>query len=125
MVCTLKRFRSFDRQIKTVLKTYPNSAKAIEKEISGLADNPEKGIVYPGFAPFKVRKIRIGLKAYRLSSSEGLRLIFLHLPDKFLVAPLVIYKKGTLASEQQAKELIINGLKDILAEIKREELPPN
>lgn len=118
MGCTLRRFAAFERHLKTVLKKYPNSTNAIDQEIAALAVNPECGFSYPGFSPFAVRKIRIGLRAYRLSASEGLRLIFLHLPEKAIVAPLVIYKKGAIASEHEVKRLVLSALHEIVEELK-------
>jgi hypothetical protein len=117
MACTLRRFFSFDRHLKTVLKKFPNSAQEIEIILTEITNNPEQGVVYPGFAPFKVRKIRIGLKSYRISARDGLRLLYLHIPDRSIVAPLVIYKKGVIGSEQKTKALVLTALKDILEEM--------
>ena len=117
MPCTLRLLPPFERRLKKLLKKYPNSATAISKEIKALAQKPESGVVYPGFNPFQVRKLRIGLRAYRLSSARGLRLIFLYLPEKQLVAPLVIYKKGGVASEQQVQKLILTSLVELQAEL--------
>ena len=117
MALTLRRFSSFTRHLTSICKKYPQSKAAIELEIANLALVPEKGFAYPGFNPFQVRKIRIGLRAYRLSSARGLRLIFLYLPEKSLVAPLLIYKKGKPAQEHKIKKLVLNALKDILDEL--------
>ena len=120
MSCTLRTFHSFERLLKSICKKYPQSATAIQNEIEGLATSPEQGFVYPGFNPFQVRKFRIGLKAYRLSSARGLRLIFLHLPNKAIVAPLVIYKKGHPGAEHEVKKMVLAALKDILKELELE-----
>jgi len=117
MPCAIRRFASFERHLKNTLKKYPNSADAVEKEIASLAGAPERGFVYPGFGNLQVRKFRIALRAYRLSASTGLRLIFLYLPDKALVAPLIIYKKGTIAAEHQVKAMLLNALREILEEL--------
>jgi hypothetical protein len=117
MVCTLKIFPAFERQLKTIFKKYPNSQQDINTKIEDLVKNPLQGDVYPGFNPLIVRKIRMGLRAYKIGDRSGLRLIFLHSQEKLVVAPLVIYKKGAYGREHEVKEMIINTLKEIIADL--------
>lgn len=117
MACTLRIFPSFSRHLKSVCKKYPNAAAEIDRELDRLGENPEQGFVYPGFNPVVVRKLRIGLRSYRMSAAEGLRLIFLHLPGKAIVAPLVIYKKGAPGSEHEVRDMVLAALKAILEDL--------
>ena len=117
MHCVVVRLPAFDRQCKVVYKTYPQAEREIDDEIEALGRRPDAGDVYPGFHPFWVRKVRIGLRAYRLSSARGLRLIFLHFPDKGKVYPLVLYKKGMHGSEKDVRDLIRRQLAAILDEL--------
>jgi plasmid stabilization system protein ParE len=117
MACTVVILPAFERLLKIPCNHYPLAEKAIRQEIAALGKNPESGVVYPGFHPFQVRKHRIGLRAYRLSASRGLRLIFLHMPEKGLVVPLVIYKKGEPGREHEVKKLVVTQLQTVLAEL--------
>jgi hypothetical protein len=117
MVCTLHRFSSFERHLKAIIKKYPLAESAIVAEINGLANNPIQGDCYPGFHPYQVRKVRVSLRAYHISSSGGLRLIFLYFPDTSMVAPLVIYKKGKPASEHEVKKMVLGVLHEIIQEM--------
>ncbi|MGA8828620.1 MAG: hypothetical protein ACLPRH_08440 [Syntrophobacteraceae bacterium] len=82
-----------------------------------------QGDSYPGFGLFKVSKIRIGLKEYKLAANKGLRLIFLFLEEKQKVVPLVIYKKGSVGAERDVKKLIIKTLKETLDELEQAKEP--
>lgn len=123
MACSIVLLPAFERLLTLPCKQYPLAEKAIRLEIAALGDNPECGVVYPGFHPFQVRKQRIGLRAYRLSAARGLRLIFLHLPEKRMVIPLVIYKKGVPGSEHAVKALIVTQLRAVLADLPDPPLP--
>lgn len=113
----LRLFASFERHLKSIIKKYPLSESAIRAELTALVNNPEQGDVYPGFSPYQIRKFRIGLKAYRIGSSGGLRLIFIHHQPKALVVPVVIYKKGIPTAEHEIRRLVLDSLHDILRDL--------
>jgi hypothetical protein len=116
MLLRLQACPAFKRSLKDVLDKFPKSKKAIEKHITDLTINPEQGDIYPGFNQQIVRKTRVNLKEYNLSSKKGLRFIFLSLPDKGILLPLHIFKKGEYKQEQQVKKDIITKLRSILSE---------
>lgn len=91
--------------------------KGIQEAIFSLQTNPTRGNIYPGFGEITVRKVRIPLPEYRLSSSKGLRLIFLVSKEKNCIVPISIYKKGAFKREYQVKKRIKDNLKEILKEI--------
>lgn len=111
--------KSFISFLKEVLKKFPKSRKRIGKQISALAENPVQGNAYPGFGEISVRKMRISLQEYRISKSKGLRLIYVVLPSKEKIVPLVIYKKGKYAGEHEIKNLVIAKVKEINDHIDR------
>ncbi|MEN8134141.1 MAG: hypothetical protein ABFS18_01215 [Thermodesulfobacteriota bacterium] len=118
MPCELRRFRAFERQLHTIFKIFPNSQKHIENNISKLSKKPRNGDRYPGFGELEIRKLRIPLKAYNIGKSKGLRIITIYVPEKNIIAPLVIYKKGNHGSEKDVKSLIMSTIKEV-----KEELP--
>jgi hypothetical protein len=89
--------------------------------VASLSDNPLQGDSYPGFGPFRISKVRIGMKEYNLGARKGLRLIFLFQETKQKVLPLVIYKKGDLGAENDVKKLIMKTLKGTLVELEKAE----
>jgi len=108
---------TFKSEFEKILGTYPKSEERIQEVISSLQNNPNQGNIYPGFGEITIRKVRIPLSEYKLSSSKGLRFIFLVSKEKNCLVPLCIYKKGAFKREQQVKEQIKNNLKNILKEI--------
>lgn len=112
----LKRTKSFEVRAKSIIKKYRKSESTIEKYIQALKDNPEQGDIYPGFGEVNVRKIRIGLPEYSISSRKGLRLIFFYSWEKRVIIPLHIYKKGKYEENTVLRE-IKKALKDILKEL--------
>ncbi|WP_291323774.1 hypothetical protein [Desulfonatronospira sp.] len=109
----LRQYPPFESNKKSVLKKYPHSSATIENAIQGLVSRPEQGDLYPGFEGFQVRKIRIALPEYKLSSRKGLRLLFLYYEARKIVVPLYIYKKGDY-KESQVKKATIEALKQVL-----------
>lgn len=114
---------SFDKLFNKTLKPYPKSKEPVRNFIDhDLAANPGQGDRYPGFgSDFDVRKIRISLDHYKINKRKGLRLIYIHLPNKNHTIPLFIYKKSMVKSEQKIKAEAIRHLKAILAEISSKE----
>ena len=108
------RFPQFDTKLKEFSKKYPLSSIHINTFINSLDNYYLKGVVYPGFANFQVRKIRLALKEYRISERKGLRLIYLVYPEKEMIVPLVIYKKGEVGSEKEVIAQIKHQLKKYL-----------
>jgi hypothetical protein len=109
----------FDKLFNKVLKPWPKSWQQVREFIAHfLPENPGPGDKYPGFGPdTDVRKIRIGLDHYRIGKRNGLRLIYLHLPQKDRIVPLFIYKKASIKAEQRIKAETARMLKIILLEI--------
>ncbi len=117
MPCELRKFKPFEHQLSNISKKYTNSTKSIEKQVNKLANNHGNGSRYPGFGDLEIRKTRLPLKAYGIGKSKGLRVITLYLPEKNIISPIVIYKKGKYGTENEVKELIRNTLKEILKEL--------
>lgn len=120
MPCQVVRLSAFARQLSALCKQYPLAEQALDNEISALGHNPGCGVAYPGFHPFQVRKHRLGLRAYRMGTSKGLRLIFLYHAEKNRVYPLVIYKKGQVRSEHEVKKMIVQQLQLLLEDLPKE-----
>ncbi len=108
---------TFKSEFERLLDSYSRSEKSIRSMIFSLQTNPNRGNVYPGFGTLTVRKLRIPLPEYRLSSSKGLRFIFLVSQEKNALVFISIYKKGLFKKEQQVKKHIKNNLESILNEI--------
>ncbi len=106
--------RPFKSHLKEVIKKFPRCEKRIASQIEILSENPDTGDSYPGFGEISVRKIRIPLPEYSIGQSKGLRLIFIILPSKNKIVPLVIYQKGKYAAEHDIKRLVINYLKEVM-----------
>ena len=106
---------SFSKELKQILKKFPRSKDGIQKHIRNLASNPHQGSVVPGFPDLEVRKIRIGLKEYRISPRNGLRLLFIVKANK--VIPCHIYHKADYKSEHKELNKLKKILKDILREL--------
>ena len=106
-------FRSI---LKKALKPYPKSLSHVKHEISALGHGVLKGDLVPGFSPLSIRKLRIGLKAYRLSKRSGLRLIYAFDKNNGMITPLHIYKKGAYKQENKVILDIKSNLKAMLHE---------
>lgn len=113
MLCVIVRLPFFDRQVRQALKKYPLATSHVGEEINNLAACPRLGDLYPGFSPFEVRKIRIGLPQYKIGKRSGLRLIHLYIPEKSKIVPLVIYLKKNFGSEQEIRSLIKQTLRQL------------
>jgi hypothetical protein len=106
--------RSFEKELKGILKKFPKSQKRIQSAVNSLDE--KTGDRYPGFGDdLIVRKQRIGLPEYKLSKSRGLRVICLFLVQKEKKVPLVIYQKSKAGQEKKVKQLVITRLKEMVA----------
>jgi hypothetical protein len=117
MAFNLYRTEAFEAQLRECLKRYSQSLASVNEEIDKLPGNPDQGNAYPGFGTVTVRKVRLPLKEYRLSKRDGLRLIYLVLPAKSLLAPIAIYRKGTFKKEELVIALVREQLRAILTEV--------
>lgn len=106
----------FRSRFEDVIASYPKSQEDITSSILTL-QNHISGDTYPGFSDYTVKKIRIGLKKYRISKRDGLRFIYLCLKEKELIIPLHIYKKNQYKREQHVKNTLLEILPQILDEL--------
>jgi len=111
----IQRLPTFDSNLEKVLKKYPLSSTRINDLVNTIGDFYKNGVIYPGFGECQVRKIRLGLEEYNLKPRKGLRLIFLVIPKKNKIVPLMAYKKGEFKSEDEVKNKIKKQLRDLLA----------
>ena len=111
----VQRLPLFDSNLDKTLKKYPLSYTRINHLVDSLADSYQKGDVYPGFGECEVRKIRFSLEEYGLKERKGLRLIYIVIPGKNKIVPLMVYKKGEFKTEKEIKKRAIKHLKDFLA----------
>ena len=107
---------TFNSECKRTLKPYPKNITQVKHDVLLLQQNPFVGDAYPGFSPFHIRKLRIGLKAYRLSKRNGLRFIYLVIAEASTIIPLHIYKKGEYKKEQDVLRRIKRNVKSIIQE---------
>jgi hypothetical protein len=110
--------KAFQRRLEKLLSQYPLSKSRVLDVISSLMHNPSVGDRYPGLGLKEVRKLRMGLPEYNIGQSNGLRLIFLAIPEKAMVIPLLIYKKNQIKTENEVKKLVMHSIKEITGEIK-------
>lgn len=116
---------TFINEYQRVIKSYPKSTSQIKETLFSLQQTPFVGDAYPGFSPFHIRKIRIGLKVYRLSKRNGLRFIYLVITDTSIIIPLHIYKKGEYKKEQDVLHRIKRNVKAIIQEKEKGLCRPN
>lgn len=107
---------TFEAEFENVLKAYPHSFNRVKNEILALRMRPTDGDAYPGFSPFQIRKLRLGLKAYNIGKSKGLRFIYLLIGERQCLIPIHIYKKGEYKKEYDVVQRIKANLKKILSE---------
>lgn len=86
--------------------------------MENICKNPLVGDRIPGFGDsFHLRKLRLGLKEYKIGASGGVRVVFMVHEEKKLVVPISCYKKGTYKRESQKINAIKESLRDILGEL--------
>ncbi len=111
MPFVLLRLNCFEKQLQRALKKHQKSIPYVDGVIDSLIDNRQQGAVYPGFNPLSVRKLRIGLPGEKIGKRGGLRLIFLTVPAKKKIVPLVVYRKKLFSSEHDVRIRISKALK--------------
>ncbi|GAB4248189.1 hypothetical protein [Deferrisoma sp.] len=110
-----ERPEAFERRLRKVLKKYPKAEKEIDKEILAVIRKPDIGDRIPGFGDLRLHKLRIGLKAYGIGKSGGLRLIYLHVPGVGITL-VTIYAKPDYRGEHEVRADIRAALREILAD---------
>jgi len=103
----------FEKHLSNVLKKFPKAEKQICDDIRSLTRNQE-GFLFPGFGDHQVRKLRIPVKAYKISKQKGLRLIYAVKGNR--VIPLYIYHKANYKCEDKVIAEIKAALKEFINE---------
>jgi hypothetical protein len=109
------RLGFFEKQLKDIYLKYSRAKDHIESVINNLT--PQHGDNCTGYGGNQIRKLRIGLKSYKIGKSGGLRLLFLVLPPKVWIIPINIYSKVGFRSEEKVKSETKEALKQVLKEI--------
>lgn len=92
-----------------------------DKIISSIISDPLQGDRFPGFGQnIHIRKIRLGLKEYRISKRDGLRVIWLLSEEKQWVLLVAIYYKCEYKHERTIQAMIRKNLNAINAHIDKE-----
>lgn len=86
--------------------------------MENICQNPLVGDRIPGFGDsFHLRKVRLGLKEYKIGDRGGIRVVFLVHEEKKLVVPISCYKKGTYKRESEKINAVRRALKETLEEM--------
>jgi len=109
---------TFDRSFEKALKKFPNSVSDIKTKIKSIP-NDLPGDLCTLFSPNSMKKVRFGLKEYRISKSAGLRVFYLILEAKQKIIPIYIYKKRDVKTEIIVTNNVKQNIKKILKEIKQ------
>lgn len=92
-----------------------------DKIIASIISNPIQGVRVPGLGQnTHIRKLRLGLKEYRTSKRDGLRLLWMLNEEKQRVVFIAIYYKCDYKHEQIIQTMIKENLKAILTHIDKE-----
>ena len=110
---------AFDRVRRKVAKAYPFAANDISAALDAISARPEAAPVYPGFAPFTVRKQRIAMREYKIPERKGLRLVYLVAHDA--VVPVHLYKKGHPPQEHQVLSEVKMQMREIVKELSNQQ----
>jgi len=98
----------YSRRLESLLKKYPKSKTSIEEAINiKTPDHTLKNKLR--FHPF--RKLKIPLKEYKITTSRGLRLIYIIAHKKIWL--ITIYSKSETNKKQEINRLIATGWKEI------------
>ncbi|MDQ7830770.1 MAG: hypothetical protein RDU30_03475 [Desulfovibrionaceae bacterium] len=109
------RTKAFDKSLDKALSKYPKSKEGLERGLENI--DRTSGDRYPGFQSAHLRKCRLPLSEYNISSRKGLRVVFL-VTDGGSIVPVVVYKKGQPQRETEVVRLIKSALKDVLTELR-------
>lgn len=93
---------------------FPNSKNDVEDRIEDLKRMHLQGDRTPGYGELHIRKVRVGLKAYKISKRDGLRIIFMVLEEQNLIIMVALYYKGDNNNEKKNIKRVKENLKEIL-----------
>lgn len=108
------RPQCFTNQLNSILQSFPKEENNILRTIDSIKKNPVlPGKRIQGWGELHLRKMRIGLKAYNIGKSGGLRLIWL-LNEKFKwIIMIAIYEKRDFTSENKLQEMLKRNVNEI------------
>ena len=109
----LKVFPSFNSQLNKFIKKYPKEKENLIIIINNL--NPQKASRMQGFGNVEVYKMRVPLKKYKISKSNGLRIIFIVF--KNIIIPFALYQHSEFHDFKDEKKYIIEKFNKILEEL--------
>ncbi|RLC89948.1 MAG: type II toxin-antitoxin system RelE/ParE family toxin [Chloroflexi bacterium] len=103
---------SFKRSLKRLTRRFPRVRQDVSAAIEEILRVPSLGIVIPGSGG--VRKLRVRSTDLERGKSGGFRLLYIVLPDRELICPLLIYAKSDW------EDVTRRELRALLADLKRE-----
>ena len=109
----LKILPSFKSQLVRFIKKYPKEETNLENFLKKLL--PNKGRRMQGFGDLEVYKIRVPLKRYNISKSDGLRIVFVVF--NAYIIPFAIYQHSEFHNHKDEKEYITEKYKKLLHEL--------
>jgi hypothetical protein len=112
----IRKTAAFALTLEEVLDAYPLDGESVCEYLNTLPLRFSKGDLCPGYG-VEVRKLRISLPRYNISSRKGLRLLVLKPKQGEILIPVAIYKKGRFKKESDAVALVKRKLREILQEI--------
>jgi hypothetical protein len=97
---------------------FPKSQKNAAERIVDIINNPIQGDRCPGYGrDVHIRKVRQGLKEYKISRRDGLRIIFLlNELEKWIFMVAIYYKKDN-TNEYKNVQMVKDHLRLILAQL--------
>lgn len=102
---------SFKRSLKSLTKRFPNVRQDTVAALKEILRSPTLGVVIPGSGG--IRKLRVRSTDLQRGKSGGFRLLYVVLPDRELICPLLIYAK----SDQE--NIARRELRALLADLKQ------
>jgi mRNA-degrading endonuclease RelE of RelBE toxin-antitoxin system len=119
----LTEYRSpyFDRKLKEIKKLFPKAEIELDELLKTISKNPAKGALYSGLNLEGVRKIRGGLRAYRLGKRGGIRVIIQHANNSEWLLFLTIYPKKKNLKEDAIKKMILTSYSEFTALLDEED----
>lgn len=109
------RHECFTRQLDKLISKFKNSKKTIVKQIDSILKKPLSASVrIPGFGELHMRKLRLGLKEYRIGKSGGIRIIYMiDVSNKWILMVSAYFKRDN-KTEREIQSMIKENLKSIL-----------
>jgi len=102
MTWIVKTFRTFDKQIKRLVKKYRSIPDDFEKLVLQLSANPFAGTLVLEHI-HKVYKIRMQIKSKSRGKSGGARVIYYTVTDRQTIKLIAIYDKSEKANIADAE----------------------